>query len=341
MAAAKKKPTKPEKPKAGTTAPKAGLGLRLKAWWEGYDVEALLAIEAAKAPDQSTTASANAAQSGDVPEIDDSMAPEHHPGDVHAEAWSAERVDVGQMIWGKGYCGPGGPEHIISMCKLLVLTPQMSMMHLGAGMGGPARTLADHFGVWVTGYSAIPELVEAGNELSMMAGLAKKAELKLLDPTAKKYFDRKYDRALLDGFLLARRDKKAVIAQVQAAVKTDGYLLITDYFLNDQDDIETDVIQAWMGAEPKTIYPCSGDEMQVLLERAGFKVRVNEDRSTEHVGHISEAWSGADKVVASLMANPEEAHLVTTLVNEAELWNRRAAAVASGHLRFRRLLAAK
>ena len=83
------------------------------------------------------------------------------------DLWDAKRVNISQYIWGEGYCGPGGPEHIVSMSKLLALSPKMSMMCLGAGLGGPTRTLADKFGVWVSGYEESEHLVEAGNELSI------------------------------------------------------------------------------------------------------------------------------------------------------------------------------
>ncbi|MEX0297669.1 MAG: hypothetical protein AB3N28_01265 [Kordiimonas sp.] len=163
---------------------KLGVGLRLKAWWEGYDENDIKKRIQERQPDEFVEP-----EEKDEPEKKEITAETMDP-------WDEQTVDIAQYVWGKGFCGPGGPEYIISLSKLLALSPEMSMLQIGAGLGGPARVLVDRFGVWMTGYEESPMLVEKGRKLSKMAGLDKKAVLEGYDTEDFEGFARKFDRAL-------------------------------------------------------------------------------------------------------------------------------------------------
>ena len=49
----------------------------------------------------------------------------------------------------------------------------MSILDLGAGLGGPARTLVEKLGLWITGREISAELARAEIDLSIAAGMAK------------------------------------------------------------------------------------------------------------------------------------------------------------------------
>src|SRR5690606_2650960 len=107
------------------------LSLRLKAWWEGYDAEELARLSLKNSPaepEPRAVAKEPPAQTILTPLQGETTGKPELPVDP----WDSNRIDVAQLIWGRGFCGPGGPEHVVAISKLLTLTPEMSMMHLGA-----------------------------------------------------------------------------------------------------------------------------------------------------------------------------------------------------------------
>ncbi|RME63679.1 MAG: methyltransferase domain-containing protein, partial [Alphaproteobacteria bacterium] len=225
--------------------------------------------------------------------------------------------------------------------KLLALTPELSMADIGAGLGGPARTLAEQFGVWMTGYEQSSALVAAGNELSTMAGMAKKAPLQSFAPGPDFTFERRYDRAFLKESLHMIEDKLDLLTKLESAIKPEGLVLVIDYVLGDEAAVATPEYKAWRQGEPHQVFMVTQKELADLLTKAGFSLRVNEDQSDSQIALITHAWQGVDTVAAKLMENPAERHLVATLLKEAELWARRVAMLQSGRLRLVRMLGAK
>jgi len=115
---------------------------RMKAWWEGYDLDNVKAA---------------LARGGDVEEelknnsepVTRELKPE--ADNDEAMVWDDKRLETAQLIWGEGYCGPGGSEYVTSMSKLLGMTSKMSVAVIGASLGGPSRVLASEFSAWITG----------------------------------------------------------------------------------------------------------------------------------------------------------------------------------------------
>jgi SAM-dependent methyltransferase len=315
--------------KAAATIPQSKFGQQIFAWWEGYDLDALKAFMMPKP--------ASIVAKPVTPARQAPLGVEAMPFDP----WSADRADVAQLIWGKAFCGPGGPDHVISMSKLLALTPEMSIADLGAGLGGPARVLAEHFGVWVTGFETSNYLVTAGNEMSYMSGMARKAPIKHLDVASSEPFERRFDRIYGHGFLSKLRTLSDMTGKVSAALKTDGLLLATDYFARDKKTLTDPDVISWLASEPHNPNLHTVDKVLKEFERYKLMVRVNEPMTDQYAKLVTKGWKVADQVVAELMEDEETARLVPILLKEAEIWARRLKIFASGKVEVRRILAAK
>jgi len=330
-------------------AQKIPVRTRLKAWWEGYDAQELHAYERALHAGEDAVKPTPKAEKKPETLIDKAMNERaardpDAAGDDEAlpvDPWDPSRVDIAKYIWGEGFCGPGGPDHIVAMSKLLALSPELSMVDLGAGLGGPARTLATEFGVWMNCYERSQTLVDAGNELSTMAGLAKKVPLSVFNPEAEFELERKFDRALCHEFLFTIEHKLEFLSTVEASLKPEGLMLITDYVLAEESVVASDDYKDWKAKEHRRLHLATQEEMGELIAKAGLALRVNEDRTQEFLALITNAWRGVDKVVAQMMADPEQKKHVNTLLKEAEFWNRRAHMLATGKLKYCRFLAAK
>ena len=313
---------------------KAGLPLklRLKAWWEGYDADEIRQRIVERMPEEESKA------------VEAPAAPDKSKSSLVEEElnpWDAEKLNIAQYIWGEGFCGPGGPDYIITLSKLMALSPEMSMLQLGAGIGGPARVLVEKFGVWITGYEESDILVEKGREMSKMAGMEKKADIHLYDPEDFEGFDRKFDRAFARETLFTIQDKEQIIAELEENLKPGGLFLITDYMLGSDAVIGTDTYKQWRVGERSTPYPCLVDDMVDLLKKYHFQVRVNEDISDQYIDMINHAWAGADETAAALAKQENGPKLIQTLMREAEFWTRRKKMLESGDLKLHRLVANK
>lgn len=324
---------------ATETKEKIPLKLKLKAWWEGYDSDEVRA--AFLATQEGEEAEETEARPSTAKEAPKEAAEENPQDDIPIDLWDEKRVNIARYIWGEGYCGPGGPDHIVTMSKLLALSPKMSMMCLGAGLGGPTRTLADKFGVWVSGYEESEHLVDAGNELSVKAGMAKKADLHHYVPDGSQDFDRKFDRVLAKEYIFQVENKKGLLGATFEATKPDGLILITDYVLGSEGAVSSDTYREWKDSEHGGVFPVTEEELKKLVETPGYSVRVHEDISGQQISLIASAWAGADKVIAELVKEEDGTAMVDALLKEAEFWARRSKLLGDGTLKLWRTLGYK
>lgn len=307
-----------------------GFGLRLKAWWEGYDTDDIKKRLQDRAPDEF--------------EEPEEKKPKEGPKEASAEAldpWDEQTVDIAQYVWGKGFCGPGGPDYIISLSKLLALSPEMSMLQIGAGLGGPARVLVDRFGVWITGYEESDMLVEKGRKLSKMAGLDKKAVLEGYDPSDFEGFARKFDRAISKEALFTIEDKAGMIEKIEDKLKPGGLFLLTEYVVDSDAVVGKDSYKEWSVGERNHPFPVLSDDLVKMLKDNRMQVRVSEDISRQYIEMITKAWAGADEVAAKLAKREDGAAMIQTLMREAEFWTRRKKMLESGDLKLWRIVANK
>lgn len=307
---------------------KVPLKLRLKTWWKGYDLDDVKARLKALQPGE-------AAEDGNNKDPAAKAKTSNLP-------WDKLRVEMTQLIWGDGYCGPGGKEHIEGMCKLLAMNSEMSAIVIGAGLGGPARVLAEEFGVWITGYELSKDLAEQGMQMSTDAGLASKAVICHIDPEQKDPFDRQFDRAFSKEALYCFPDKNKIIQDTFDTLKDSALFLITDYTLSDISVLENPEVQKWLKQEATQPYPVTAGNMKTSLEEVGFIIRVNEDISGEYVELIEHSWSKAATVAQHLSEKGDEGvDAIKSLMEEAEHWALRAKLLKEGQIHVWRFLANK
>jgi len=313
---------------------KVSLKWRMKAWWEGYDlddVKAALArggdVEEELKNPSSVNLETETRELGDNPE---------------AMVWDDKRLETTQLIWGEGYCGPGGAAYVASMSKLLGMTPKMSVAVIGASLGGPSRVLATEFGAWITGYEESEQLAKKGMALSTKGGLEGKAPIQHYDPTDDQPFERTFDRAYSKEALYTVEDKPKLLNNLFAKLKDSGLFLINDYTLGSMDALGNKDVQKWLRQEPSQPYPVPSEVMEKLLTDCGYVLRVNEDITDQYIEMIAKSWAGVSEVIESLTNNPEDqTDTIQRLVKEAEFWMLRSKIMKEGHLRAWRFLAYK
>jgi len=312
------------------TTVKVPMKWRMKAWWEGYDLDDIRArLSRGEEIDESTLKVAD-------------KKPEPETVETEAMVWDDKRLETAQIIWGEGYCGPGGSDYVTSMSKLLGMSSKMSVAVIGAGLGGPSRVLASEFGAWITGYEQSEKLAEKGMDLSTKAGLEAKAPITHYDPFSDEPFDRTFDRAYSKEAFYTVEDKPKLLNNIFENLKDGGLFLINDYTLSGVDALEDKDVQKWLRSEPTPPFPVPSSTMEKLLTDCGYILRVNEDITDIYVDMIARSWVGVDKVIESLTKKEEDqTDTIQRLIREAEYWMLRSKTMKDGHVKAWRFLAYK
>ena len=291
---------------------------RLTAWWEGYD---LLDLAAARAP-------AVAAE----PEV---------PHVVHYEPpkqrWETSRVTLVQEVWGEGFASPGGRKHILNMVTSFGLDPAMSVLDLGAHLGGAARTMCEKFGVWVTGFEVDEVLVEAGMALSVKHGMGEKAPIHVFDPATFEHKHASVDCVFSKEFLFTVADKQKFLNVVENLLKPKGQFLFTDFMLA-KPHLRSPTLENWIENEPQTPHPWAMEDYEAGLAGARLYIRVTEDITKEFRAMVIKGWADYTESTQAGSVGHESA---PALVDEVELWTRRIQAIDSGDLKVCRVHAFK
>ena len=289
---------------------------RLRAWWHGHDLPAEPLDEA---PSAAAVPAADLSADLSEPTI---------------RAWPPMRQAVAQAVFGDGLITPGGEEAVHRLLKPLGLNERMTVIELGAGLGGITRLMAREFKLWATGFEADPVLAAAAMELSTKAGLAKKAVIKCQALDRVDVRAGTVDCAVAKESLWLVADKPGLFAHLRRLLKPTGQISFSDFM--HAGDPQAPDLAGWAAGEPFAPHLISAADYRKLLEDRKLEVRVMEDVTAEYSQSVLAAFAAhADHV----KAHGAEPAWRAWVVSEGELWGRRLAALQSGALRVYRCYA--
>lgn len=290
---------------------KIPFSMRVKAWWQGYD------LRVKERP----------------LEIPDEEPPRHNiTYERERMPWETERIELVQALWGTGMVSPGNPEFIQDMVKPLGLNNEMSVLDMGAGLGGSARVMAESFGAWVTALEEDPALAEAGAAMSEAAGMSRRAPVSYSNLSEAELKPRGYDAIFSKDAFFRIIDKEHLLDHLVKALKPRGQLLFTDYVVDAPESLDGP-LKEWWDKEPMAPHPWTAAEYQRNLVSRNIEIRVQEDITHRFVQMIRSSWAEYLDHTHN-MRPPEE--MAKVMMSEAELWTGRASAMESGHLRVYR-----
>jgi cyclopropane fatty-acyl-phospholipid synthase-like methyltransferase len=245
------------------------------------------------------------------------------------------RMTVAQWLWGEGFVMPGGAEYVLELVKPFGLTPAMSMLDLSAGLGGPARVIAHAFGTYITGLERSPERAKRGMEMSTAANLAKRATIVHYDPESVELRPNSFDCVLGRGATSSVADKERFLRVIHQGMKQRGQLLLNEFTVNSAA-AKHPALASWAARESFTPSLWTIEQYTDCLNSLGFDIRVVEDVSGVYRAMIVAGWARMLKEVD--LKGMEKVHRIT-VIDEAELWMRRIAALESNALKVFRVYA--
>ncbi len=267
------------------------------------------------------------AKKPEAPSRAQGRAQERDQGESSAVRWNGPRIALAQEIWGKGFVSPGGKDAVLALVGRLGLKRKMHLLELGAGLGGAARLVARRYGVWVTGLEVDDGLVEAGANLSATAWFAKKASLRAARRGGPHTPPGSYDCVFSKEFLFTVRDKVPLLRLLASLLKENGELLITDYVLAAPGQ-RSPAVAAWVAAERDGTRPWAVTDYVKALNALGLHLRV-EDMTEQTRKAIIRGWARYLRRLDRAGLDRRTAEIV---VEEAELWTRRARLLKAGDL---------
>ncbi len=242
---------------------------------------------------------------------------------------------LAQWLWGAGCHIPGGEEHILELVKPFALNPAMSMLYLGAGLGGGARAIATKFATYVTALERDGILAQRGMEMSTLQGMQKRAPVSVFDPDTIELRVGSFDCILARQTTYALPDKEKLLAVLAQALKPRGHLLLMDYVLDPKHPAESE-LEAWRRQQETPPQLWSAAQYVDCLKHLGLDIRVTEDTSDKFRRLVIDGWG--QMITTVDMHSLPKPHLMR-VVDEVERWVHTIAALDAGALRTYRIYA--
>lgn len=179
----------------------------------------------------------------------------------------------------------GGLGAVEALAHRAAIVPGMAVLDVCAGLGGPARFLAQRGGVRVTGVDLTHSRCAAGARLTALVGLGPLVRFVRADAQALPFRARVFDAALSQEGLLHVPDKAAVLAECARVLRPGARLAFSDWIAHPRlGDNERERLRDWMAAV--SVQSIAG--YRGLLARAGFDAVEAEDVSAEWIGILRE-----------------------------------------------------
>ena len=167
------------------------------------------------------------------------------------------------------------------LAKLTGITADMSVLDLGAGVGGPARFVAATSGCRVTGVDLSPSFVDAARYLTERTGQSGQVSFEIASALALPFDDARFDVVLLQHVAMNIADRARLYGEIRRVLKSPGRFATFDVVLNSG---EPHYPVPWARTSEAS-FLCTAEATRAAIEAAGFRTATWQD-STE----AAKAW---------------------------------------------------
>ncbi len=241
-----------------------------------------------------------------------------------------DALTIRQWLYGPGFIIPGDAEYVLELVKPFNLSPAMTMLDLGSGLGGPARTIAEAFKTYITGFERDPELAQRANDDVAARGFGRHVQISAYDPESFELRAGFYDHALAREATYNVAQKERFLRVLNQAMKPFGQLILTD-FVRDRAAGDPPELAAWEAMQSHKPQLWTAAQYSDCLKSLGFDLRIATDTTADYRRMILLAWK-------NLLERGELRHLRSShampVIDEVERAMRTVAALESGALKF-------
>jgi cyclopropane fatty-acyl-phospholipid synthase-like methyltransferase len=239
-------------------------------------------------------------------------------------------VTIRQWLYGAGYAIPGNAEYVLELVKQFNLSPAMTMLDLSAGLGGAARTIAEAFNTYVTGYERDPDFVERANAAMEAHGLSRHVQISVFDPETYELRSGFYDHALAREATYCVTQKERFLRVINQSLKPFGQLVLTDFVL-DRAAGDRPELAAWVGLQKRKPQLWTLAQYTDCFKSLGFDLRIANDATTDYRRMMLQGWK---EFINRDEIKQLRASQASTVIDEIERTIKIMAALESGALKF-------
>lgn len=164
------------------------------------------------------------------------------------------------------------------------------VIDLGAGLGGPARALANASGCHVEGVDLNPDLVAVGNKLSDWVGMRDRVNLNIGDVTDLPFPGSSFDSALTVHVHMFVAQRLTFFKEAARVLRSGARLVLFDPILKERDGFRYPA--PWASDETQN-FIASREDIVADLDRAGFSVVTEADGSDEAIRWFEKRFAEA------------------------------------------------
>ena len=248
------------------------------------------------------------------------------PG-AHQDEYHDALIDMLELIWGRGFLIPAGPENVRRIVSGLDLRDKR-VLDIGSGIGGPAMILAGELGARVVGIDLEAPLVARAQGYAEEAGLAERIDFRQVAPGPLDFADGAFDVVYSSGVFTQVEDKLAMFAEVLRVLAPGGVFTCYDWMKGEQP--YSDDMRYWFKMEGLTYAMETLAAHGQILQEAGFaEIELTDDQ---------EAYRELCHREYDLMQGPLQGQMVELLGREQqehflENWRAMVVVLDKGELR--------
>jgi sarcosine/dimethylglycine N-methyltransferase len=167
------------------------------------------------------------------------------------------------------------------LATLAGITPGMSVLDVGSGIGGPARFLAATCGCRVTGVDLSEPFVDAARYLTERTGQSRQVSFEIASALELPFDDGRFDVVFLQHVVMNIYDRARLYREIRRVLKLGGRFATFDVVLNGG---EPHYPLPW-ARTPSTSFLLTAAATREAIELAGFRTLVWQDDSA-----AAKAW---------------------------------------------------
>ena len=204
--------------------------------------------------------------------------------------YPAHYVDRLEILWGRGFMSPGGPEEVHAIVKDIDLGGR-HVLDIGCGIGGPDLVLCALGAAHVTGIDVDDALLDRARRNAAAAGVAARTDFMRVSPGPLNFPDESFDLVFSKDSILHVEDKPALFAEIFRVLKPGGFFAASDW-LRGEDREDTPEWKAYMEHAPFTVVPATAADMSRIIGATGFVGIETRDRNRWYAelsrGHMAQ-----------------------------------------------------
>ena len=212
----------------------------------------------------------------------------------------------------------------VAMARKARIGPGTQVLDIGAGIGGPARTLTRHFGARVTAIDPTERFCVLNSELTRRAGMGESISIVEGDGCALPFDDGSFEVAWTQAVWQSVEDKGQLLYEARRVLRPGGRAVCFEVLAGPAaaDGLHLPVPWATTDGESHLVSP---EEARALVESAGFEVAewIEGMGAAQAIGEVAAAGGpelaqGAEGVSLALVMPDFDARMAGLARNVAD-----------------------